>query len=215
MDLTSFRTLGRSGLVVSPFALGTMTFGAGRWGTEEEGARAILDAYAEAGGNFVDTADIYGGGASEEMLGRWVAERGLRDRAREDDRARLLMTTPGVGVIVALTYVAAMDDPGRFGSPAAPPPARHRASPRRATATAGPPRARRATPRGRGRGTRRSALPARSPPSPRARSAPWRPPRTRCSVPARRRSRHSAPWSSLDDAWGRPPGPTPSTTPSL
>ena len=80
MDLTSFRTLGRSGLVVSPFALGTMTFGAGRWGTEEEGARAILDAYAEAGGNFVDTADIYGGGASEEMLGRWVAERGLRDR---------------------------------------------------------------------------------------------------------------------------------------
>lgn len=80
MDLTSFRTLGRSGLVVSPFALGTMTFGAGRWGTGEEGARAILDAYADAGGNFVDTADIYGGGASEEMLGRWVAERDARDR---------------------------------------------------------------------------------------------------------------------------------------
>ncbi len=80
MDLASFRTLGRSGLVVSPFALGTMTFGAGRWGTEEEGARAILDAYAEAGGNFVDTADIYGGGSSEEMLGRWAAERGSRDR---------------------------------------------------------------------------------------------------------------------------------------
>ena len=80
MDLTSFRALGRSGLVVSPFALGTMTFGAGRWGTEEDGARAILDAYAEAGGNFVDTADIYGGGRSEEMLGRWVAERGMRDR---------------------------------------------------------------------------------------------------------------------------------------
>jgi aryl-alcohol dehydrogenase-like predicted oxidoreductase len=80
MDLTSFRTLGRSGLVVSPFALGTMTFGAGRWGTEEDGARAILDAYAEAGGNFIDTADIYGGGRSEEMLGRWIAERSLRDR---------------------------------------------------------------------------------------------------------------------------------------
>ena len=80
MDLTSFRTLGRSGLVVSPFALGTMTFGAGRWGTEEEGARTILDAYAEAGGNFVDTADIYGGGRSEEMLGRWVADRSFRDK---------------------------------------------------------------------------------------------------------------------------------------
>ncbi len=80
MDLTSFRTLGRSGLVVSPFALGTMTFGAGRWGAEEDGARAILDAYVEAGGNFIDTADIYGGGASEEMLGRYVAERSLRDR---------------------------------------------------------------------------------------------------------------------------------------
>ena len=80
MDLTSFRTLGRSGLIVSPYALGTMTFGAGRWGAEEEGAHAILDAYAEAGGNFVDTADVYGGGRSEEMLGRWIAARGVRDR---------------------------------------------------------------------------------------------------------------------------------------
>ena len=80
MELTSFRTLGRSGLVVSPFALGTMTFGAERWGTDEEGAHAILDAYADAGGNFIDTADIYGGGRSEEMLGRWVTARGVRDR---------------------------------------------------------------------------------------------------------------------------------------
>ncbi|WP_420606508.1 aldo/keto reductase [Novosphingopyxis sp.] len=80
MDLTSFRTLGRSGLVVSPFALGTMTFGAGRWGAEENGAHAILDAYVEAGGNFIDTADVYGGGVSEEMLGRYVADRSLRDK---------------------------------------------------------------------------------------------------------------------------------------
>ena len=80
MNLTSYRTLGRSGLVVSPFALGTMTFGAGRWGAEEEGARAILDAYVEAGGNFIDTADIYGGGRSEEMLGRYIADRALRER---------------------------------------------------------------------------------------------------------------------------------------
>jgi transposase len=43
-------------------------------------------------------------------------EKRLRDQAREDERARLLMTTPGVGVIVALTFVAAVDDPARFGS---------------------------------------------------------------------------------------------------
>jgi transposase len=56
--------------------------------------------------------------AAREVLGTQLRglERRLRDRAREDDRARLLMTTPGVGVIVALTYVAAMDDPGRFRS---------------------------------------------------------------------------------------------------
>ena len=80
MDLTSYRTLGRSGLAVSPLALGTMTFGAGRWGSDEATSRAIFDTYVEAGGNFVDTADVYSGGRSEEMLGSFVAERGLRDR---------------------------------------------------------------------------------------------------------------------------------------
>ena len=56
--------------------------------------------------------------AAREVLGEQLRglERRLRDRAREDERARLLMTTPGVGVIVALTYAAAMDDPGRFRS---------------------------------------------------------------------------------------------------
>jgi len=80
MSLTDFRTLGRSGLVVSPFALGTMTFGAARWGTADEASRAVFDAYVDAGGNFVDTADVYAGGRSEEVLGACVAERGLRDR---------------------------------------------------------------------------------------------------------------------------------------
>jgi aryl-alcohol dehydrogenase-like predicted oxidoreductase len=80
MRLTSYRTLGRSGLAVSPLALGTMTFGAGRWGADAETSRAIFDAYVEAGGNFADTADIYSGGESEAMLGRFVKERGLRDR---------------------------------------------------------------------------------------------------------------------------------------
>ena len=80
MDLTAYRTLGRSGLVVSPLALGTMTFGAGRWGSDETASRAIFETYVDAGGNFLDTADVYSGGRSEEMLGAFVAERRLRDR---------------------------------------------------------------------------------------------------------------------------------------
>lgn len=80
MPLTDYRALGRSGLVVSPMALGTMTFGTARWGSGEDGSRAVFDAYVEAGGNFVDTADVYAGGRSEEMLGELIAERGLRDR---------------------------------------------------------------------------------------------------------------------------------------
>jgi aryl-alcohol dehydrogenase-like predicted oxidoreductase len=80
MPLTSYRTLGRSGLAVSPLALGTMTFGTARWGSGEAGSRAVFDAYVDAGGNFVDTADVYSGGRSEEMLGAFIAERGLRDQ---------------------------------------------------------------------------------------------------------------------------------------
>ncbi|CAA9497322.1 MAG: Putative oxidoreductase [uncultured Solirubrobacteraceae bacterium] len=63
-----YTTFGRSGLRVSELALGTMTFG-GDEGVSLDDGRAILDAYAEAGGNFVDTADRYRGGASERMVG--------------------------------------------------------------------------------------------------------------------------------------------------
>jgi len=79
MSLTNFRTLGRSGLVVSPLALGTMTFGAGAWGADETSSRAMFDAYRGAGGNFIDTADIYSGGVSEELVGRFIKETGARD----------------------------------------------------------------------------------------------------------------------------------------
>ncbi|RIY03698.1 aldo/keto reductase [Aureimonas flava] len=79
MSNATYRTLGRSGLLVSPLALGTMTFGAGRWGVDEAGALAIFDTYLETGGNFVDTADVYSGGMSETMLGRFVKERGVRE----------------------------------------------------------------------------------------------------------------------------------------
>jgi aryl-alcohol dehydrogenase-like predicted oxidoreductase len=80
MILTDYRTLGRSGLAVSPLALGTMTFGTARWGSGEAGSRAIFNAYLEAGGNFVDTADVYSSGRSEEMVGSFIAERGVRDQ---------------------------------------------------------------------------------------------------------------------------------------
>jgi aryl-alcohol dehydrogenase-like predicted oxidoreductase len=80
MPLADYRALGRSGLAVSPLALGAMTFGAARWGTDEAGSRAVFDAYVEAGGNFIDTADVYAGGNSETMLGKFIADGSPRDR---------------------------------------------------------------------------------------------------------------------------------------
>ncbi|MBJ6145403.1 aldo/keto reductase [Hymenobacter sp. BT559] len=80
MNLTDFRTLGRSGLVVSPLTLGTMTFGTPRWGSADDVSESIFQAYVEAGGNFIDTADVYAKGRSEELVGSYVASRGLRDQ---------------------------------------------------------------------------------------------------------------------------------------
>ena len=82
MKLTDYRTLGHSGLRVSPLCLGTMTFGTDwGWGAEVAESRAMLDRYLEAGGNFVDTANIYTKGHSEAILGDYFAERGGRNRA--------------------------------------------------------------------------------------------------------------------------------------
>ena len=80
MSLTTFRTLGRSGLIVSPLALGTMTFGTPRWGSPDDVSASIFNEYVDAGGNFVDTADVYSGGRSEELVGQYIADRKLRDR---------------------------------------------------------------------------------------------------------------------------------------
>ncbi|MEM9695440.1 MAG: aldo/keto reductase [Myxococcota bacterium] len=82
MDMSSYYTLGRTGLRVSPLALGTMTFGDDwGWGADTDVSQSIFDAYVEAGGNFFDTADLYTNGRSEEMLGGFIADRGLRDQA--------------------------------------------------------------------------------------------------------------------------------------
>jgi aryl-alcohol dehydrogenase-like predicted oxidoreductase len=67
-----YRTLGHSGCAVSAFGLGTMTFGAE---TDEQGAHEQLDRFTEAGGTLVDTADVYAGGRSEEIIGRWLTRR--------------------------------------------------------------------------------------------------------------------------------------------
>jgi aryl-alcohol dehydrogenase-like predicted oxidoreductase len=73
-----YRTLGGTGTVVSAQCLGAMTFGKE---SSEEVAHAQLDRFVERGGNFIDTANVYSRGVSEEILGRWFAARpGLRDQ---------------------------------------------------------------------------------------------------------------------------------------
>jgi aryl-alcohol dehydrogenase-like predicted oxidoreductase len=79
----NYKNLGKSGLRVSEIALGTMQFG---WTADEATSHAIMDRYAELGGTFIDTADIYSmwaqnnpGGVSEEFIGRWMKSRNNRD----------------------------------------------------------------------------------------------------------------------------------------
>ena len=72
-----YRILGRTGLKVSPLCLGTMNFG-GR--SDETESRRILDHYLEVGGNFIDTANVYNDGRSEQIIGQWMQDRGVRDR---------------------------------------------------------------------------------------------------------------------------------------
>ena len=70
LSLDSYRLLGRSGLRVSPLALGTMTFGES-WGADEAESRRMFDAYVDRGGNLVDTAGYYAQGRSEELTGKF------------------------------------------------------------------------------------------------------------------------------------------------
>jgi aryl-alcohol dehydrogenase-like predicted oxidoreductase len=78
-----YRKMGRTGLKVSELCLGTMQFG---WTADEAASRAVMDTFTEAGGNFIDTADIYTswvgdvsyGGKAEEIIGRWMKEKGNR-----------------------------------------------------------------------------------------------------------------------------------------
>lgn len=79
------RNLGNSGTMVSELALGTMTFGAE---ADEQTSHALLERYLDAGGNLVDTADVYSAGVSESIIGRWLA----RNHGRRDD---IVLATKG------------------------------------------------------------------------------------------------------------------------
>jgi aryl-alcohol dehydrogenase-like predicted oxidoreductase len=74
-----YRTLGRSGCAVSSLALGTMTFGNE---SDERVSHAQLDAFVEAGGTLIDTADVYTSGASETIIGRWLTKQPAAVRAQ-------------------------------------------------------------------------------------------------------------------------------------
>jgi aryl-alcohol dehydrogenase-like predicted oxidoreductase len=81
-----YRYLGRSGLLVSRICLGTMTFGNTEWGCDLDTSRAIVNAFIEGGGNFIDTADAYVNGESERILAAI-----LKDHKRDD----LVIATKG------------------------------------------------------------------------------------------------------------------------
>ncbi|HEV2318758.1 MAG TPA: aldo/keto reductase, partial [Verrucomicrobiae bacterium] len=69
----NYKLFGKSGLRVSELCLGTMTFGEEwGWGANKDESRKMFDAFADAGGNFLDTADGYTNGTSEKMLGEFV-----------------------------------------------------------------------------------------------------------------------------------------------
>ncbi len=108
--LPAYRPLRRTGLAVSPVALGTMNFGAAARGADEPTAHAILDAFAARGGNLVDTADVYNGGESERIVGTWLAGAGAAAGAdaRAARRARVVLLTK-------VFFQGGRPDPNRAG----------------------------------------------------------------------------------------------------
>src|SRR5678815_3580712 len=82
MALTDYVTIGTSGLRVSPFCLGAMTFGEDwGWGSSVAESEAIMSRFLERGGNFIDTANVYTKGHSEQIIGGFIGrDRGRRDR---------------------------------------------------------------------------------------------------------------------------------------
>ena len=108
--MMEYRTLGSSGCAVSSLCLGTMTFGVE---TSEDVAHQQLDRFIEAGGTLVDTADVYGAGASEEIIGRWLARRpaGVTEPVVLATKGRFaLRDTPNGSGLSARHLSRALDD---------------------------------------------------------------------------------------------------------
>ena len=79
MDLTNYRTLGKSGLRVSPLTLGAMTFGEDwGWGSTPADSETIMSKYIELGGNIIDTANVYTKGHSEKIIGDYLKKTDVR-----------------------------------------------------------------------------------------------------------------------------------------
>ena len=100
-----YRTLGGSGCAVSTLTLGTMTFGDE---TDEEGAHAQLDRFLAAGGNLIDTADVYSAGVSEEIIGRWLGKQSaaVRDQVVLATKGRFPMGTGSNDVGLSRRHLA-------------------------------------------------------------------------------------------------------------
>lgn len=79
-----YRYLGNSGLAVSTVCLGTMTFGQKEWGCDEKTSHEILNAFVTEGGNFIDTANQYNNGVTEQIIGNWLINQ---------DREKLVIAT--------------------------------------------------------------------------------------------------------------------------
>lgn len=88
------RRIGSSDLMVYPLAISGNVFG---WTASTGSTNGILDAYAEAGGNFIDTADSYAGGRSEIMIGNWMKERGNRSDMVVATKVGKSADNPGLG----------------------------------------------------------------------------------------------------------------------
>ncbi len=110
LNSLAMRPLGKTGIEVFPLCLGGNVFG---WTADEAASFAVLDAYAEAGGNFIDTADVYmasaagnAGGESETIIGRWMAARANRDQLVIATKCGAM---PGLGGLGAETIRSAAE----------------------------------------------------------------------------------------------------------
>ena len=104
LSIIAPRRIGESELTVYPLSLGASVFG---WTADGETSLAILDRFAELGGDFIDTADSYVGGRSELLIGKWMHERGNRDRVTVSTKVGRHHENRGLGAVSIVRAVEA------------------------------------------------------------------------------------------------------------